>query len=136
MNTINVGYSVANNRGTVLRFAEASKLSAPLNTAITISPGLSSERRMFDVFLRGSIAPGWMIVVPLPVRLERDEDGTYIYSDDIFLVYGAGDTSHDALRDYINALIEYYDLLAGEPDNQPTQVQLRHLQTYLRPVPA
>ncbi|MCZ7569917.1 MAG: hypothetical protein M5U01_15220 [Ardenticatenaceae bacterium] len=87
------------------------------------------------VLLPGPIAPGWNLVQLLAVALEQDDDGYYIASDDLFVVYGEGETQTDALQDYIVSLIEYYQLLAAEaaPDNPPVLAQFHHLRRYLRP---
>jgi hypothetical protein len=82
--------------------------------------------------LVGEIAPGWKIVQPILLTLERDDDGCYIYSDDRFAVYGIGDTPAEALRDYILSLIDYHQILAAHAESDPpTQVLLHRLDLYL-----
>jgi hypothetical protein len=86
-----------------------------------------------QLLLRGRIAPGWMIVQPLPLLLEQDDDGSFLVSDDLFAVYGEGSVAVEALQDYIVSLIDYYQLLtarAAEYD-PPAQALLRHLRLYL-----
>ena len=84
--------------------------------------------------LLGDVTPGWNIVQPMWVTIERDEDGSYLATDDIFLVYGAGESEREALQDYVTSLIDYYRLLEerllSNPRNQPL---FRHLQLYLLP---
>jgi hypothetical protein len=83
--------------------------------------------------LYGDIAPGWTIAEPLPVTIERDDDGSYIASDDIFDVYGDAWTPGGALEDYVIALTEYYELLAESAEGHPpTQALFHHLRQYLR----
>lgn len=83
--------------------------------------------------LIGEIAPGWVLIQPLPLTLERD-DGSCIISDDRFLVYGDGDTPAEALQDYIIALIGYYEILSTRVENDPPTRDLFHrLCSYLRP---
>ena len=53
------------------------------------------------------------------VSLEEDQ-GYYIVSDDMFLVYGEGETIEEAYQDYIISLIDYL-LLANmlkPPENK------------------
>ena len=57
------------------------------------------------------IALGWRITQLLRVNLEQDEDGCYLVSDNVSVVYGIGDTRFEAEQDYIVSLIEYYQLL-------------------------
>jgi len=83
--------------------------------------------------LFGKIASNWEVTKPLLVKIEQEEDGSYLVSEDLFAVYGVGDTSYDALQDYITSLIEYYNLLSARAEkNVPTQTLFRCLQQYLR----
>lgn len=85
--------------------------------------------------LYGQIAPGWWLVQPLSVTIEHGGDGTYIVSDDLFLVYGVGDSLLEAMQDYVVSLIEYYQLLEARIDTNPlNRPQFEHLQVYLHPV--
>ena len=87
-----------------------------------------------QILLFGNIAPGWEISQPLLATLERDDDGCYIASDDQFAVYGDGDTPLKALQDYVESLIDYYQLLATRAeDDPPTEALFRRLQLYLHP---
>lgn len=87
-----------------------------------------------SAYLGGRIAPGWKIVQLLPVRVEQDDDGCYIISDDLFAVYGEGSTRVEAQRDYVVALIDYYQLLSARTNDPLAQAQFRRLQRYLQPV--
>jgi hypothetical protein len=94
------------------------------------------ELSVAQVFLYGEIAPGWAITQPLLVTFEQDEGGYYITSDDQFAVYGDGDTRAKALQDYVESLIDYYQLLAVRAQSDPpTRVLFHHLQLYLHRVP-
>jgi len=86
--------------------------------------------------LLGNIAKGWEIIEPLLVTLEQDEDGYYILSDDLFLIYGEGKTEIEAEKDYITTFIDYYQLIdakANVGDNFSQRI-LKNIQKYLRPV--
>jgi hypothetical protein len=88
------------------------------------------ERRV----LIGKIAPGWQIKFPLLIRIERDSDGSFVASDDIFAVHGDGPTLHRAVKDYAVSLVEYYRLLEARVANdEPTMALFRRLQHYLGP---
>jgi hypothetical protein len=91
---------------------------------------LASEFRAY-IALYGDIAPNWQIVQPLIITIEQGEE-SFIASDDLFAMYGVGDDTLHAVRDYISALIEYYDVLSAHDDPDTTQL-FRYLQTYLRP---
>ena len=84
--------------------------------------------------LEGLIAPHWELVRPLEVRLEADEEGSFVVSDDLFLVYGEGATRLDAIKDYMESLIDYYQLMEvrAVKADAPTQAAFRKLQAYLR----
>lgn len=93
------------------------------------SPDVPGEQRV----LRGRIAPGWSLDTPLIVRVEREDDGSYVVSDDEFAVHGDGETRATALRDYASSLVEYYELLAERAsDDEATAALFRRLQDYLK----
>ena len=73
------------------------------------------------VFFWGSIAPGWIVRQPLRVLIERDEAGDYVVSDSELAVYGVGADRISAMADYIQSLIEYYEIMEEEScDHVPT----------------
>lgn len=84
--------------------------------------------------LVGDVAPGWRLLQPLTINLEVDTDGSYLVSDDDFNVYGVGESKAGAVRDYVNALCEYYDLLAANTgaESQSLLGRLRHFLIPLR----
>jgi hypothetical protein len=91
------------------------------------------QSQSIQPYLFGQIAPDWQIVQPMPIDIEKDEDGSYIVSDALFLVFGVGDTKDMALQDYISSLIEYYDLvLEGTESNSLDLDQSMHLKTYIQ----
>jgi hypothetical protein len=81
----------------------------------------------------GKITPEWEIVRPLELSVERDTDGSYIVSDDIFNMYGQGVTAVESVRDYLRTLIEYYQHLSDDTDD-PSVALFRFLQAYLQPI--
>lgn len=86
-----------------------------------------------EMILFGRIAAGWEILKPFPLVIEQTEEGRVLVSEDLFLMYGIGDTLDEALRDYETALMEYYDLISldaadGDP---PTQALFQYLQQYV-----
>lgn len=115
-----------------LRSADAtqpSPVSRP--TASAFSP----ETPLYP--LEGEIAEGWELSQPLWVTVDREEDGYYVLSDDLFLVYGEGATFNDALRDYVVSLIDYYQLVAAEAKRSALdQALFGRLRRYLRPAAA
>jgi hypothetical protein len=85
--------------------------------------------------LIGGISPGWSLKLPLLIRIERDSDGSFIVSDDIFAVHGDGLTLRHAVRDYAASLVEYYHLLSARvASDAHTMALFRRLQRYLGPV--
>jgi hypothetical protein len=51
------------------------------------------------------------VKLPLNLRVERDDDGTFIVSDSLFGIYGEGFDSEAAFLDYQSALTDYFLLL-------------------------
>ncbi len=83
--------------------------------------------------LFGKIASNWEVTKALLVKIEQEEDGSYLVSEGLFAVYGVGDTSYDALQDYMTSLIEYYTLLSVRAEKDiPTRTLFCQLQQYLR----
>ncbi|HKV83676.1 MAG TPA: hypothetical protein VJN88_03920 [Ktedonobacterales bacterium] len=83
----------------------------------------------------GAIAPAWELLRPLPVTISADEDGWYVASDDVFQVYGDGETLANAQHDYVISLIDYYllverDALSGDVS---AQCELDRVQAYIHP---
>jgi hypothetical protein len=76
----------------------------------------------------------WGLVRPIDLSLDRESDGSYIVSDDIFNIAGEGVTAVDAVRDYYASLIEYYQLLSAH-DDEPTKALHSSLRRYLQVIP-
>ena len=81
--------------------------------------------------LAGDMGYGFELVQPLPVDIERDENGAFLASDPLFGVYGHGATEDDAVSDFTVSLVEFYEIMS-EGVNPETQAVIRHLQTYLQ----
>jgi len=94
------------------------------------SSGASSA---LSSYLFGRIAEGWELVQQLPVSSEWDRN-LCIMSDDLFSVYGDGDTKVSAQEDYVTSLIEYYQLLEDRADNVFTRALFQKVKRYLRRV--
>lgn len=60
----------------------------------------------------------------LVLELEKVGD-LYIVSDNVFLVYGHGETIHAALTDYATSLLEYYDILQKHSKENDTNTKER-----------
>ncbi len=99
---------------------------ADLRTAVTAP---QKEMR----FLAGDVLHGWRMVQSLPVSIQWEPDGSFMVSDDVFLVYGVGDTRDAALHDYSVVLTEYYELVeAGAHYNPHYQAELQTLHIYIQ----
>lgn len=103
-------------------------------TASTSNERFTPRPKVHSSFLFGDVTPGWRITQLLWVNLERDDDGSYIMSDTLSVVYGVGDTPFKAEQDYIVSLIEYYQLLAARASDPHAHSQFRRLRRYLHPV--
>lgn len=89
-----------------------------------------------QIYLVGEIPGNLVVLQPLQVNIEQDEDGAYVASDDLFLVYGDGDDRYSAIKDYALSLVEFYRLLEkGSATNIFDKKLFDYLQTYLQPKP-
>lgn len=88
-----------------------------------------------EVGLVGKCIPGWEILQPLFIQIVHDTDDYYNAGDEVFNVYGDGLTRVAALKDYMVALVEFYELVEEGAQSDPgDQVLLSLLQRYLRRV--
>lgn len=67
--------------------------------------------RRSSCLLIGEITSEWQLKQPVSLRIERDEDGSFIMSEEVFNIYGHGSTPEEAKEDFIIALVEYYEIL-------------------------
>lgn len=111
----------------VLSPASATRLSIIPSTTSTVLP-------QGQFFLSGNIHSGWQIIQPILLTEERDDDGHYLISDDLFGVYGDGSTAPEALEDYVVSLIDYYEILSvrAQEDDDLIRAQLYRLRRYVR----
>lgn len=80
----------------------------------------------------GNLREGWQLITPLELTLDI-EDGNYILSDDVFLVYGVGATIGEAFEDYILSLIELCQLTEASAEQNPhDRPLLARLRRYLK----
>jgi hypothetical protein len=90
----------------------------------------------FQAYLVGRIHPNLFLVQPLQINIEIDEDETYVVSDDLFLVYGSGKNQSEAVKDYVQSLVEFYQIIEKNAVSNSFDNQLlTHLQTYIQPRP-
>ena len=111
--------------------------TAVLEPALRVGSGSSSVSGMgignqrAHVYLFGEPVPGWKLENPLPICVERDTDGRVIASDDIFNVYGVGQSWDEAISDYKGALVEFFEIIDGGQDSESRSL-LQHLGAYLK----
>jgi len=87
----------------------------------------------FQAYLYGDIHPDYFMIQPLQINIEEEDDGTFVISDDIFLVYGYGRDRLKALKEYVSSFIDYFELVQRNSDqNQFDKKLLTHLQTYIQ----
>ncbi len=87
----------------------------------------------FRRLLQEKVLPStWQLTRPLLLTVEQDENELFVVSDDVFVMFGTGETEGEALQNYVATLTEYYELLEQKSD-EPTQRLFKHLQTYLHP---
>lgn len=90
----------------------------------------SRQSLLPNVTLCGALFEDDLVLAkPIEVTFER-AGGKIVASDDLFHMYGEGNTRQEAVRDYLSSLAEYYMLL-GSCDDKPSLELFSFLQTYL-----
>lgn len=77
--------------------------------------------------------PNWEFIEPLTLTIERDDDQSFIVSDDIFNMYGVGNNIAESVNDYFKVLTEYYRHLSADED-EPSKALFEYLRSYIRPL--
>jgi len=86
-----------------------------------------------QVFLLGKISDDLVVVQFLPLTIEQEDDESYIVSDDIFLVYGDGDTKSAAMKEYQVSLVNYFQIIEKSAEtNKFDKALLSQLQSYIQ----
>lgn len=84
-----------------------------------------------NFLLSGRVSPRVYFKEPLEINI-NNEDGYYIVSDAIFLVYGEGKTIQTAMDDYVSSLVEFYEIVKDESlNNKFEAAQLKLLDLYI-----
>ena len=85
------------------------------------------------MLLGSGIKPNWEFIEPLTLTIEKDDDHSYIASDDTFNMYGIGNSIAESVNDYCKVLAEYYRHLSNDKD-EPSAALFEHLRSYIRPL--
>jgi hypothetical protein len=112
---------------------DASALASPSYARLVLARVASRPSFAPQVALVGEVSERFRLIQPIIINFEQEHGGKIIASDDIFYMYGEGNTRRDALRDYVSSLSEYYALLESHED-VPTVKLFSYLQTYLQPI--
>ena len=81
----------------------------------------------------GELSNEFIIIQPLQITIEQEDDGSFVVSDDVFLVYGDGDMRQDALNDYVESLIKYFQIIErGAETNKFDKALLGQLRLYIQ----
>jgi hypothetical protein len=97
---------------------------------------MSSDLALVYIFLYGQVAENLVLSKPLLITLEQ-EDGSYIFSDSEFDIYGMGDSAVDAYQDYLSSLSEYYEILRHHSEQEPeTATLFSHLRSFVNVIAA
>lgn len=71
---------------------------------------------------------------PLTLLVEQEGDGLFVVSDDVFALYGDGETLSAARQSYIVSLIDYYEMVAEHAGEESFDSEgLARLRTYVQP---
>jgi len=89
------------------------------------SQGVTAERAPAPLYMLlgpasrfAPAAAGWEFRAPMPIAIEREEDGSAIALDELFGNYGQGATPSEALADLALVLVGYYRILESATDTR------------------
>jgi predicted RNase H-like HicB family nuclease len=121
----------------VSRERSAATVGASLHSSETSSNVVQSHVGPISVTLNaGKIEDHWRLLRPLILVVDREEDGWWIVSDDVFDAYGDAASRPEALRQYICALIDHFEFLIREAEQNPSaKRELDHARLYLEACP-
>lgn len=109
-------------------FQDSSRILAAAMNAVLSSSNARSH--ILDVLKLSS----WKLVQPILLNITI-EDNAYIVNDDLFFVYGNGDSLTAALRDYEASLVEYYQIIVEHLQrNTANQPLFDRIRQYIQPV--
>ena len=110
--------------------ADISRLPIISNTSVKTIPSFERESP-FDVYFMGKASKQVTFKMQLKININND-DGYYIVSDDLFLVYGEGKDQQSAMEDYLLSLVEFYDIVKEESSHDKFEAaQLKLLDLYI-----
>ena len=78
--------------------------------------------------------PDYKLTVAISVVVQRDTNNQYVASYDDVDMYGCGEDVNAAVEDMLLCLVDYYESLVGEPDENLGPLPLQHkkfLQTLI-----
>jgi hypothetical protein len=95
--------------------------------------GSTSTPAAYQHYLLGPLADGYRLIKPLLVKIEPGDDGDCLVSDDLFGVYGSGNSESKALADYRLSLVEYFDLVAARAGtNEANRALFSTLESFVQ----
>ena len=78
--------------------------------------------------------PDYKLTAAISVVVQRDTNNQYVASYDDVDIYGCGEDVNAAIEDMLLCLVDYYESLVGEPDENLGPLPLQHknfLQTLI-----
>lgn len=61
--------------------------------------------------------PRYELIIPIPIRLEQEGGEIILSNEKLNNIYGVGNTIDEAMADFEDALLNYYDFLLDEQEN-------------------
>ena len=77
--------------------------------------------------LSGRISGTLVWTKPMRVVIEQAENGDYIISDDVLLVWGTGHAQEEAIEDYLRSIAEFYTLTMADDEQGLPKETVKHL---------
>ena len=99
---------------------------------------LTPYETIFVTLNEGKIDDNWRLSRSIMLLVDREDDGWYVVSDDLFRVYGDAANFRAALTEYISALIDHYEFLERElreNSNHAVRREAEFARRYLQRIP-
>jgi len=94
--------------GIALCVTDAAQAYVPAWTA-----AMTVRAQRVDLVLMGRVRADLVLIAPIVLEVELDTNGWYVAACDDFPLHGVGENVDEAVRDYLDCLVDYHNVVAA-----------------------